>query len=95
MLLLPAAVSESSLLRETAGKAVPQAVKAYEAMDFSMALKAVLTISGTANQYLAEKAPWTLLKKASPSFTSMYRAMHMNFSCRTQKEIVPQFQGLL
>lgn len=58
-----AGIQEGSLLRQTTAKAVPEAVQSYEAMDFSFALNAILSISGMANQYLAEKAPWTLLKK--------------------------------
>lgn len=60
-----AAIAEESPLRRRISAAVPEAVGAYHAMDFSVALNAVLSISGLANQYLAEKAPWTLLKKVS------------------------------
>lgn len=63
-MLLLAAIPEESVLRAKAASAIPVAVKAYHAMDFSSALNAVLSVSGLANQYLAEKAPWTLLKKA-------------------------------
>ena len=82
-----AAISETSLLRQTASKAVPQAIGAYNAMDFSMALNAALTLSGSSNQYLAEKAPWTLLKKASPLSTDIIILL--------QKEVAGEHCGLL
>lgn len=56
-------VPSGSLLRQRAEEAVPRAVEAFERLDFSNALDAVLSISGRANQYLEETAPWTLLKK--------------------------------
>lgn len=39
------------------------AVAAYNNLDFSTAIEQTLRISGRANQYLEEQAPWTLLKK--------------------------------
>ena len=42
---------------------VPQAWQAYEALDFGAAGAAIQAISGRANQYLEQQAPWTSLKK--------------------------------
>ena len=53
------------MLRQRARDAVAAATSAYNALDFSTALEATLAITGRANQYLEERAPWTLLKKAS------------------------------
>lgn len=62
---IPAGIAEDSILRQQATKSLPIATRAYDSLDFSTALEAVLSISGRANRYLEERAPWTLLKKAS------------------------------
>ena len=63
-----AGIPEDSVLRQQCSAAVPRAIAAYNALEFSEALDATLTISGRANRYLEECAPWTLLKKVHPLF---------------------------
>lgn len=60
-----AAISADSVVRAKTAEAVPRAIEFYNAMDFSLALEATLSISGTANRRMAAVEPWSLLKKVS------------------------------
>ena len=58
-------IAEDAVLRRRAAERAPAAIAAYNALDISVALEAALSISGRANQYLEEQAPWTSLKKGN------------------------------
>ena len=61
--LCRADVGQDAALRAEAAQQVPKAWQAYEALDFGAAGATIQAISGRANQYLEQQAPWTSLKK--------------------------------
>ena len=58
-------MAEDAPLRAIATQQAPKAWEAYEALDFGAAGAAIQAISGRANQYLEQQAPWTSLKKVT------------------------------
>ena len=64
-LVICAEIGPDSVVRAKTAEAVSLAIKMFEAMDFSLALEAALSISGTANRHMGSVEPWSLLKKVS------------------------------